>query len=189
MAITNTSSTAVRLPTTNADGLRIWYGSDEATMGKGGEFEDGLGQAHVSEYHVTFSDVALGTSATAVYVLDFNVVFPSTAVIDKITFTTGTAWATDTTINFGMVKANETVPGTYTIISATGLVSGLTLASRDAAGETTDITPGGTFSGSLMGVQAGIGFNALVTTHWTGAAPTAGTGDLRIFWRDKAFTS
>lgn len=189
MAISNTSSTPVRLPYTNADGLRQWYGSDEATMGKGGEFEDGLGQDHVSSFHVTFSDVALGLTATNVYVLDFNFILPATAVIDKITFTTGTAWATDTNINFGIVKANETVGGTYTIVSATGLVSALILAARDAAGETTDITPGGTYSGSLMGVQAGIGFNGLVTTHWVGAAPTAGTGDLLIYWRDKAFTS
>ena len=190
MAISNTTSTEVKLPTTNADGLRIWYGRDEATHGKGGEFREGRGHQHLTELHVDFEDVALGLTDTNVYVLDFNQILPASAVIDQIDFVTGVAWATDTAINFGIVKSNEATPGTYTIVDADGLVNSLILAARDLAGETTHIQgSAATYAGALMGVQAGIGFDGLICTYWEGAAPTAGTGQLRIYWRDNNFAA
>lgn len=192
MAISNTSSTPVKLPSTNADGLRQWYGRDEATHGRGGEFSDGVGHQHVSEFYLSYTDVALGLTDTNVYVLDFNQIFPSTAVIDKVEFITGTAWAAggDVLLNFGFVKSNEAVPGTYTIVDADGLVNSLADDQIDTAGQVTVIDgPTATYAGALMGVQAGIGFDSLLCTYWETTAPTSGTGYLRIYWRDKAFTS
>ncbi len=192
MAITNTSSTPVKLPYSNADGLRVWYGRDEATHGKGGTFREGIGHQKISEFYVTFTDVALGTSDTAVYVLDFNQVFPESAVIDKVEFITGAAWtgSGDVLLNFGFVKSNEAVPGTYTIIDADGLVNSLADDQIDTAGQVTVIDgPTATYAGALVGVQAGIGFDALLCCYLETSSPTTGNGYLRIYWRDNNFTS
>ena len=176
MAITN--------PTTgvwvNSDGLRVTFGATEGVHCESGEYNE-LSSTHYTEFDVTFSQVALGTGDTAVYILDYGTVFPQTAIIDKVEFVTGTAWATDTAINFGFVRRSDFT----TIIDADGLVNSIILGVRDAAGETTTITPGGTYSGALMGVQAGIDatYDAVVCTYYEGSAPTAGTGKLRIFWR------
>jgi len=193
MAITNTSSTGVPLPYSNADGLRVRYGRDEAAMGKGGEFEDGVGHQHISQFYVTFTDVALGTDDTHVYVLDFNTIFPASAVIDKVVFTTAAAFTNgsgDNLLNFGFVKSNEATPGTFTIIDADGLVNSLADDQVDTDGQITVIEgPTATYAGALMGVQAGIGFDALLCTYLETNAPTAGSGYLTIYWRDNNFTS
>lgn len=177
MAIANVTTAWV-----NPDGLRVKFPADEVTLGKGGDVEDMLGQGRQTMFDIDYTQVAQGLTSTNVFILDYDTVFSDTCVIDKWEFITGTAWATDTTINFGFVKHSDFT----TIISATGLASAFILAARDTAGETTNVTPGGTYAGSLMGVQAGIGFDAVLCTHFTGSAPTAGTGKLRITWRDSA---
>jgi len=179
MAIANTNTGWV-----NSDGLRVKFPGDgsSTTLGLGGTYEDMLGSQRITSFSIDYSKVALGLTATNVYILDYDVVLPDTAVVDKIEFITGTAWATDTNINFGLVKRSDFT----TIHDATGLVSALVLAARDAAGETTTILPGGTYAGAKMGLQAGIGFDCVVSTHWVGAAPTAGNGTLRIYWRESS---
>lgn len=167
----------------NDDTLRVKYGRAEAVKGNAGEFNM-PSSTHVSEIDVNFTGVALGTGATVVYIHDYDTVFPDTAIVEKIEFVTGTAWATDTDISFGIVKRSDFT----TIHDADGLVAALILAARNVAGETTVILPGGTYAGALMGVQAGIGFDGVVCSFWTGAAPTAGTGTLRIYWRNGPVT-
>lgn len=165
----------------NSDNLRVRFGRAEAVKGNSGEYRENT-STHVSEFDVDFSEVALGLTATNVFILDYDTVLPDTAIVEKIEFVTGTAWATDTDINFGTVKRSDFT----SIHDADGLVAALILAARNVAGETTVILPGGTYAGALMGVQAGIGFDAVVCTYWTGAAPTAGSGTLRIYWRNQA---
>ena len=179
MAIAN-STTGVWV---NSDGLRVEFGATEGEMCESGEYNV-LSSTHMTEFDIVYTDVAQGLTATNVFILDYTTWFPDTAIIDKVEFVTGTAWATDTDIEFGFVKRSDFT----TIVDADGLVDALILAARDAAGETTVILPGGTYSGALMGVQAGIGFDSVVCVNWTGAAPTAGTGKLRVFWRQAVDT-
>lgn len=174
MAIANTT-TGIWV---NGDGLRIKYGTAEGALGLSGEFNV-PSSTHQTEYDIVYTDVAQGLTTTNVFILDYDTVFPAEAIIDKVEFVTGTAWATDTSIEFGFVKRSDFT----TIVDADGLLDAFILAGRDAAGETTTVLPGGTYAGALMGVQAGIGFDSVLSTHWLGAAPTAGTGKLRIFWR------
>ena len=174
MAIANTT-TGIWV---NDDGLRVKFGAAEGVLGIAGEYNE-LSSTHLTEYDIVYTDVAQGLTTTNVFILDYDTVFPAEAIIDKVEFVTGTAWATDTSIEFGFVKRSDFT----TIVDCDGLVDALILGVRDAAGETTTITPGGTYAGALMGVQAGIGFDSVLCTNWLGAAPTAGTGKLRIFWR------
>lgn len=166
----------------NSDNLRVKIGRAEAKKGNAGEYRAPTSQ-HISEFDVNFQQAALGTSATNVYILDYDTVIPNTAVVEKIEFITGTAWATDTHISIGVVSRTDFT----TIIDADGLVDQLLLANRDLAGETTVILPGGTFAGVLLGAQ---GIDAtrdcLVSICFeAGSAPTAGTGQLKLYWTNK----
>lgn len=182
MAIANTNTGWV-----NADGLRVKYPADASstTVGLGGSFECTNGSQIITSFSIDYSKVALGLTDTNVYILDYDVVLPSTAVVDKVEFITGTAWtsaSSDVALNFGIVKRSDFTA----IVDADGLVNTLVFAAIDAAGETTSITPGATYSGALMGVQAGIGFAGVVCTYWENHVPTAGTGTLRITWRESS---
>lgn len=179
MAIANTNTGWV-----NADGQRVKFPGDgsSTTLGLGGTYEDQLGGQTVTSFAIDYAKVALGLTATNVYILDYDVVLPDTAVIDKIEFITGAAWtsaSSDVALNFGIVKRSDFT----SIVDADGLVDTLAFSVIDAAGETTSMTPGGTYAGALMGVQAGIGFDGVVCTFWENHVPTAGTGTLRIYWR------
>lgn len=182
MAIANTNTGWV-----NADGLRVKYPGDlsSTTQGLGGTFEDGLGSQHITSFAIDYAKVALGTTSTNVYILDYDVILPDTAVVDKVEFITGTAWtsaSSDVALNFGLVKRSDFT----TIVQADGIADSIAFGAVDAAGETTTILPGGTYSGNKLGVQAGIGFDSVVCTFWENHVPTAGTGSLRIYWRDSS---
>jgi hypothetical protein len=163
----------------NSDTLRVKFPTEEVKKSTGGEYRNTTSQ-HISEFDVDYTQAALGTSATVVYILDYETVIPNTAVVEKIEFITGTAWATDTSISFGTVRRSDFT----TIIDADGLVDALILAARDLAGETTVILPGGTYAGAQMGVQGiNADYDCLVSVCFeSGSAPTAGTGQLKIYW-------
>lgn len=181
MAIANTTNGVW----VNDDGLRVKFPPESARKGNAGEF-NALTSTHITEFDINYSMAALGTSATTVYILDYDVVLPNTAVVEKIEFVTGTAWATDTSFSIGTVRRSDFT----TIIDADGLVDALVLGARDLAGETTVILPGGTYSGVLLGAQ---GLDAtydsvLSICFESGSAPTAGTGTLRVYWRNGVVT-
>lgn len=178
MAVANTNTGWV-----NSDGLRVKFPAEEVLKGNAGEYNY-LSSTHWTEYDVDYIHAALGLSQTNPYILSYDTVFPDTAVIEKIEFVTGTAWATDTSLDFGFVKRSDFT----TIVDADGLLVAFLLANRNLAGETTVVTAGATFAGALVGVQAGIGFDSVVSVNWNGAAPTAGTGTLRIYWRNGPVT-
>ena len=167
----------------NGDGLRVKFGRAEAVKGDSGEY-NWASSTHYTEFDIDYTMAALGTSATNVYILDYDTVFPNTAVVEKIEFVTGTAWATDTSISIGTVRRSDFT----TIIDADGLVDALILAARDLAGETTVILPGGTYSGVLLGAQAlDATYDSVLSVCFeSGSAPTAGTGTLRVYWRNGA---
>lgn len=169
----------------NSDTLRVKFGRAEATLGTAGEFSEGVGNHHLSTFFVDYTQVAQGTTDTNVYILDYENVLPSTAVIDKVEFITGTAWAGagDVLLNFGIVRRSDFT----TIVDADGIVNSLADDQIDTAGQVTVIDGStATYAGALMGVQAGIGHDGVVCTYFETSAPTAGTGRLRIYWRDTA---
>lgn len=177
MAIANTQAGWV-----NSDGLRVKFAGDEKVLAKGGTFSAGIGHEHITEFDIDYATVALGTSATNVYILDYDVYLPDGAVIDKVEFQVGTAWdstSSDVTLNFGLVKRSDFT----TIISATGLVAALPKAQIDTFGAVVPIYQEGaaTYIGASVG--AALAFDSVVSCHWTNHAPTQGTGKLRIFWR------
>lgn len=163
----------------NSDGLRVKFPPASLVKSTGGEYRR-YGSQHVTEFDVDYTQVALGTSATVVYILDYEVVIPNTAVVEKIEFITGTAWATDTSLSVGTVRRSDFT----TIIDADGLVDALVLGARDLAGETTVITAGSTYAGVLVGAQPlDATYDAVICVCFeSGAAPTAGTGQLKIYW-------
>jgi len=170
----------------NSDGLRVKFPSELVKKSTGGEY-NALTSQHITEFDIDWTQAALGTSATVVYILDYEVVLPNTAVVEKIEFITGTAWATDTSISIGTVRRSDFT----TIIDADGLVDALILAERNLAGETTVILPGGTYSGVLLGAQPlDATYDSLVSICFeSGSAPTAGTGQLKIYWTNGVVTT
>jgi hypothetical protein len=177
MTIANTTSGVW----VNSDGLRVKFPPESVRKTNSGEFRANT-STHITEFDINYQMAALGTSATTVYILDYDTVFPKTSVIEKIEFVTGTAWATDTSISIGTVRHSDFT----TIIDADGLVDALILAARDLAGETTVILPGGTYSGVLLGAQGlDTTYDAVLSVCFeSGSAPTAGTGTLRVYWRN-----
>lgn len=163
----------------NGDTLRWKYGLAEAKKGNAGEYRTNT-SARVSEFDIDYTMAALGTSDTNVFILDYDTVLPNTAVIEKVEFITGTAWATDTSISIGTVRRSDFT----TIIDADGIVDALILSTRDLAGETTSITAGGTYAGVLVGKQGlDATYDSVVSICFeSGSAPTAGTGQLKIYW-------
>jgi len=180
MAVANTNTGWV-----NADGLRVKFPKELVLKGNGGEYNQ-LSSTHWTEFDIDYTMQALGTSATNPWILSYEVVLPNTAVVEKIEFVTGTAWATDTSFSIGTVRRSDFT----TIIDADGLVDALILAARDLAGETTVILPGGTYSGVLLGAQPlDATYDSVLTIAFeAGAASTAGTGTLRIYWRNGVTT-
>ncbi len=170
----------------NNDGLRIkMTGRAEAALGTAGEYREGLGSHHLTSIDVVYSDVAQGLTDTNVFILDYHNYLPSTAVIDKVVFTTGTAFAAggDVLLNFGLVRRSDFT----TIVDADGIVNSLADDQIDTAGQVTVIDGStATYAGALMGVQAGIGHDSVICTYWETTAPTSGTGILHIYWRDAA---
>jgi hypothetical protein len=146
-----------------------------------------LSSQHLTEFDIDFTQVALGTDATHVYILDYETFLPNTCVVEKIEFITGTAWATDTSMSVGTVRHSDFT----TIIDADGLVDALILAARDLAGETTVITAGSTYAGTLVGAQPlNADYDSLVCVCFeSGSAPTAGTGQLKIYWTNQVVST
>ena len=170
----------------NNDGLRWKFGAAQAVKGNAGEYRMNSSQ-HLTEFDIDYTMVAQGTSATTVFILDYDSVLPNTAVVEKIEFITGTAWATDTSLSVGTVRRSDFT----TIIDADGLVDALILSTRDLAGETTTITAGSTYAGVLVGAQPlDATYDSVVCVCFeSGSAPTAGTGQLKIYWTNGVVTT
>jgi len=171
-------------PEHNADGLLRKYGRTESVQGRGGEFMVDS-STHVTEFNVGYADFALGTDATHNYILDYDVVLPAGAILEKCEFFTTTAWDSSGDgfiANFGLIKRSD-----FTIIDADGLMDSVTQSVMDlagnlvvtqAAGSYPDIT---TYAGAELGTA--LSYDSLVTCFWETAAPTAGAGKLKIYWR------
>lgn len=170
-------------PDLNADGLAVWYGINEDTVDRGGYVSTYTG-THLTEFNVDWTDMKLGTGATANYVLSYNTYIPKGAIITKCEFLVTSAWdsaSSDVALNFGVIKQSD-----YTIIDADGLMDSVAKTVVDlagnvvvtqAAGSYPDIT---TYGGAELGTARAD--NNLVTCFWETHVPTQGAGILKVFW-------
>lgn len=162
---------------TNSDGLRIVYGTDEATAGKAGA-QNLLGTYHVLEAKIVFGDIAsTGT------ILDHNLVIPKNARIDKVEVITTTAWdsAGDAfVLNVGTIQKSSTT-GAETELDYDGLVAALPQASMDPAGDWATVDVNHTYKGAQIGTTLSV--NGYLCFDYDTAAPTAGAAIVRVFYR------
>ena len=172
-------------PYVNGDTL-IWkYPKAEQVLGTGGEWRTS-GNIRISEFKFDYTQLALGTSDTVVYILDYNTVLPAGAVVEYVDWVTHTAFAgASGTYNVGLVKRSDAT----SIVDADGLVAALTVATVDTVSNYRIILADSnvgtvTFGGALLDDTAGLAFDSLVCMNWNTTVPSAGAGSLRIGWRN-----
>lgn len=176
MTITNTNPGWV-----NADGLRVKFPQDHLVKGKAGEYNH-LTSTHVSEFDIAYTDFNLGTSDTAVYILDYDTVLPNGAVVEKIVTKVGTAFTSGgaVTFNVGLVARSDFT----TITDADGLLTTVALSTINADGEITEYIVGTSGSGALLGTALAV--DNLLSVNVETSTFTAGTMKLYVYWRTAA---
>lgn len=153
---------------TNADGLYIRFGREEATLGTAGEYHNYGAQREV-EVKIDLTGLALTSS-----ILSDTVVIPSGAFIEEVAvLTTVAATGATAALNIGLVDQDRS-----TALDADGLVAALAVTAIDTAGETNVIRKGSTGAGALIGTTL---TNAgLLVADYDTAAFTAGEVVVRI---------
>ncbi len=162
---------------TNNDGLRIVYGTDEATAGKAGA-HNLLGTYHVLEAKVLYSDI--GSSAA---ILDHNLVIPKNARIDKVEVVSTTLMDSSgngAALNIGTIQKSSTT-GAETELDYNGLVAALPEASMDPAGDYQVIDVNHTYKGAQLGTTLAV--NGYLCFDYDTEAFTAGAILVRVFYR------
>ncbi len=151
----------------NQDGLLVKLGVDEAVNNVGGEYSF-TGNVHYSEYDI------IGTSITSTLsIFSDNAFIPRGARIQSVSLYVETAFTSGgaATLDIGLINGSDR----GTVISATGLVAGATVASLS-------------LGANIAGAGASINTNitapsgALLAIRWGTAAFTAGRGKLRVNW-------
>jgi len=173
----------------NADGLRVKFGRAEAELGAGGEYST-LGPKRMSEFYVDYTVAALGTDATHNVILDYDMVFPAGAVIERCEFVVTEAWdsaSSNVALNFGLLKRPGPGVTAYVIVDADGLMDSVAktvidllgnVVVTESAGGYPDIT---TYAGVLL--NTALAEDSVVSCFWETNVPTTGAGYLRIYWR------
>lgn len=159
---------------TNADGLVIQLGNTEATLGKGGTYDDVRGGSTCIEFVVQHTDIPL-TTAT---VIDQMVTLPAGVILETVEIIAETAVTSggSATIDFGLQRLDRTTELDYN-----GIVAALAITALNAAGKRVVIQNGSTGAGALFNgtatANAGVfTLNALV------AALTAGKLRIKLFF-------
>lgn len=156
---------------TNADGLRIAFGADEATAGKAGEYRVD-GQERVVEVVVTMTPLT-----TSAVIQDQFVTLPAGAFITAVKVLTTTAITSSGSgvFNLGLQRLDRSTELDYD-----GLIAALPVASFNAAGETVELTEGVTYHGALIGTE--LAYPGYITADYDTADFTAGTCRVQIFY-------
>ena len=151
---------------TNDDGLYVKFGTELATVTKGGQYRDAA-ELIVAEVEILWSDLAAtGTEK----VMADNVTIPNGAHIEKAEFYVETAFAGATaTLTFGLIDQDRS-----TAIDADGIDATIAVTAIDAAGDTVDC------DGALINTT--LTNTGLITATEGTAAFTAGKGRLRIYY-------
>jgi hypothetical protein len=156
---------------TNADGLRIAFGTDEAVTGKAGEYRT-VGSERMVEVQIDLT--TLGTSAA---IQDQHVTIPAGAFISKvelITLVTATSSGTGT-LNVGLQRLDRSTELDYD-----GFIAAAVLTTFNNVGETVTYAQDTTGHGALLGTElANPGY--ITADYDTGAFQT-GVVRVRIFY-------
>jgi hypothetical protein len=156
---------------TNADGLRIAFGADEAVTGKAGEYKT-YGAERVVEVSIALT--GLGTSAA---IQDQHVTVPAGAFITKVELVNLVAATSggSAALNVGLQRLDRSTELDYD-----GFIAAGALATFNAAGETVTYTEGSTGHGALIGTE--LAYPGYITADYDTEAFTAGTVRVRIFY-------
>lgn len=159
---------------TNNDGLRVWFGPDEATAGLGGEYN--MFGWHWVEFKVPLNIVA--GSTTDSYIWSDTVTIPSGAFIERVdVIVTEEAVGANANLTVGLLDQDRT-----TVIDADGLLAAADVW-HDAGAELgilTSYVKGTAEAGSSVGAR--ITNAALVYSIADTAAFTDGTIILKVFY-------
>lgn len=157
----------------NSDGLYVKFGTEEATAGVAGEYRTTGPQRMVE---LVISDMTTVTANPAV--LDYNVVIPKNARIEKVEVIVTTV-CTDaggtSVLNVGLKKTDNSTELDYE-----AFVKAMALSVLNVAGETTVLTAGATYAGDLIGTT--LSANGYLTVDYTTEAYTAGAIKVRIYY-------
>ena len=163
----------------NESGLKIYYGTDAAEIGNGGEYKT-FDLTRNIDIEINLADL------TASEVIQSRVVFPKGKVLGKVEVIADTAAATGTAIDVGFVRTDSA----ETVVDYDGILAAFPTASMNAEGETTVLTDGSTYAGALVGVVASADYPMYITASRTDAtAFTAGRIRLRLHWYKKSATT
>lgn len=168
---------------TNNDGLVVKFATEEATLGKGGSYEDHLAQLRITELVVDATAIpALASVASSIP--DMHITIPSNHYIEKIEVIADVACTSggSATLDFGLIRLDQSTELDYN-----GFVAALALTAIDTAGEFNSITKGGTGAGALIGTQ--LSNAGILTVNYNTAAFTAGRLRLRVYSRAYSSTT
>ena len=162
---------------TNDDGLKVKFGTTEATPTKAGMFGD-----VVRPYHIFEADIDLADVTSSAVSLDDTVRIPTGARLCKAEITvltepTGTSAALDV----GLMQLDGTEE------DYDGIIDGITEAGMDDTVGATyvfepDVSPDTGAVGARMGIAAGVTEPCTVSVMYTGAAFTAGRVLFRLYY-------
>lgn len=169
----------------NSDGLLVKYPGVDNVMGLGGEFVGENSSMRMCEFVVGYVNAALGTDSTHEFVLDYDLVLPVGAFIEKAEFVVTAPWdsaSNDVTLSFGLLQLSDFV----TLYSTTGIASAIPQSVMIDPGSITRMNSEGsspdesTYAGTAIGVK--LTQNVLVTVWWANHAPSQGAGILRVWY-------
>ena len=159
----------------NADGLYIRFGTEEAEAGAGGEYRTD-GPHRMIEVDIPALS-AIGAVATPT-ILDDMVVVPKNAFIEKVEVLVETAAdsaADNATLNIGLVRTDRTTELDYD-----GLITAGAQTTIDANGDIVEYIQGSTAHGALIGTA--LAYNGYLTAGYGTAAYTAGAIKVRVYF-------
>lgn len=164
---------------TNNDGLYIKYGTDEATVTRGGELK-AYGEYREVEFELQMEDV---TAVGAPLILSDTLMIPDGAIVDSVTITVLEATVgTNSNLDIGLMKQDRT-----TAIDLNGLVAAGDVWHEAAVGTITEYTVGTTEAGAILGTV--ITDPGLVCVNYDTAAFTDGVIRIVLKWHIPLVTS
>lgn len=148
----------------NSDGLRVRFGTDEASVTRGGELPTN-GDFINTEFVLTLSQAGVNSGLVP---NTYGIVFPAGAFIEEVVVIPETAAAgTNAVLNVGLVRTNTT-----TTYDEDAFIAALPTTSMDTVGETTVLRQGSTYAGSAIGTT--LAYPGVLVFDYTTAAFTDG---------------
>lgn len=173
---------------TNADGLTIYYGIDEATKAVGGFYEDAMAGEVVLDFVIP--DLTKLTSSAVDQ--GINMFVPCNHRLERVwVFAEANCTSADSTATLNIGFFDHTAGST---ISDTGAVAGAVVTTLSAAGKQLDIITGGTAAGAKAGLVVYNGGNPIVphiisvTAKYGVEAFSAGAVRVKLFFQNTLTT-